>query len=94
VAAEPLSALRERLADLEDWQPDALQTRHPGTADALEIGFGKIGMPLRVALMGHGQSPGINQTLWLVGKERSLARIDLALAFIAQRRAGGDGGRR
>ncbi len=85
VAGEPLARLRERLADLADWQPDALQDAVQATADALEIGFGKIGMPLRVALMGHGQSPGINDTLWLVGRERSLARIDQALEFIANR---------
>ncbi len=85
VAGEPLTALRERLAALDDWQPDALQAAVQATADALEMGFGKIGMPLRVALMGHGQSPGINHTLWLVGRERSLARIDKALEFIANR---------
>ena len=85
VAGEPLAKLRERLSDLVDWQPDALQDAVQATADALEIGFGKIGMPLRVALMGHGQSPGINHTLWLVGRERSLARIDQALEFIANR---------
>ncbi len=89
VAAEPLSALRERLANLDDWQPDTLQQAIQDTADALEIGFGKIGMPLRVALMGHGQSPAINQTLWLVGQDRSLARIDQALEFIREREAGG-----
>ena len=85
VAAEPLTALRERLAGLDDWTPDALQGAIQATADDLGIGFGKIGMPLRVALMGHGQSPAINQTLWLVGRERSLARIDQALAWIAAR---------
>ena len=85
VAAEPLSALAERLAVLEDWTPDALQAAVQATADALEMGFGKIGMPLRVALMGHGQSPAINQTLWLVGRERTLKRIEQALAFIAER---------
>ncbi len=85
VAGEPLASLRERLAGLDDWTPDSLQAAVQATADALEIGFGKIGMPLRVALMGHGQSPGINHTLWLVGKERSLARIDQAIAWIQQR---------
>ncbi len=85
VAAEPLQALRDRLADLPEWEPEALQAAVQATADALGIGFGKIGMPLRVALMGHGQSPAINQTLWLIGRERSLARIDQALAFIEQR---------
>ncbi|MEN1727188.1 MAG: glutamate--tRNA ligase [Pseudomonadota bacterium] len=87
VAAEPLSALKQRLETLEDWSPEPLQAAVQATADDLEIGFGKIGMPLRVALMGHGQSPGINDTLWLVGRERSLARIEMALAFIAEREA-------
>ena len=87
VAAEPLESLRERLAALDEWTPDALQDAVQATADALGIGFGKIGMPLRVALMGHGQSPGINQTLWLVGRERSLERIGRALDFIAKRAA-------
>jgi len=40
---------------------------------------------LRVALMGHGQSPAIHHTLWLVGRERSLARIERARNFIAER---------
>ena len=88
VAAEPLSALRERLDALDDWQPEALQQAVQDTADALDIGFGKIGMPLRVALMGHGQSPAINQTLWLVGRARSMERIDKALAFIVDRETG------
>jgi len=85
VAAEPLSALKSNLMTLQEWSPERLQETVQGTADQLEIGFGKIGMPLRVALMGHGQSPAINQTLWLVGRERSLARIDQALEFIKAR---------
>ena len=89
VAAEPLKALRSRLEALTDWTPDALQATLQAVADELEIGFGKIGMPLRVALMGHGQSPAINQTLWLVGKDRSLERIDRALGYIEARSAAG-----
>lgn len=85
VALEPLQALRGRLAEQGEWTPEALQETVQATADALEIGFGKLGMPLRVALMGHGQSPAINQTLWLMGQERSLARIDQAIAWITQR---------
>jgi len=85
VAAEPLTELKTRLQALDDWSPDPLQQCIQDTADALEIGFGKIGMPLRVALMGHGQSPAINQTLWLIGKSRSISRIDQALTFISQR---------
>ncbi|MFW5926787.1 MAG: glutamate--tRNA ligase [Wenzhouxiangella sp.] len=84
-AAEPLQALRSRLAALEHWQPAELQQAVQDTVDDLGIGFGKIGMPLRVALMGYGQSPAIDKTLWLVGRERALERIDRALIWIEQR---------
>lgn len=84
VAADPLTAVRERLADV-DWNPDALGRTVHETAEALGLGMGKIGQPLRVALMGHGSSPSIDQTLWLVGRARALSRIDQALAFIAER---------
>ncbi|MGK7295546.1 MAG: glutamate--tRNA ligase [Candidatus Wenzhouxiangella sp. M2_3B_020] len=86
VAADPLRAVRERLADCE-WAPEPLGETVRVTAESLEIGMGKIGQPLRVALMGHGSSPSIDQTLWLVGRERALERIDRALAFIAEREA-------
>ena len=87
VAGEPLENLRNRLAGLGHWRAEDLQAAVQATVDELEIGFGKIGMPLRVALMGHGESPAIDKTLWLMGRERTLARIDRALAHIADRAA-------
>ena len=47
--------------------------------------MGKVGMPLRVAVTGLGQSPSVDATVFAVGKQRSLARIDKALAYIKQR---------
>ncbi|MDT8409837.1 MAG: glutamate--tRNA ligase [Wenzhouxiangellaceae bacterium] len=90
VAANALAAVRTRLVDC-DWEPETLGAVVDETAEDLEIGMGKLGQPLRVALMGHGNSPSIDQTLWLVGRERALARIDQALEFIA-RRASGEAG--
>ncbi|MDT8439441.1 MAG: glutamate--tRNA ligase [Wenzhouxiangellaceae bacterium] len=87
VAAEPLAAVRTALSECE-WTLDALSQAVHATAERLGVGMGKIGQPLRVALMGHGSSPAIDQTLLLVGRERTLARIDGALAFIEQRAAG------
>jgi glutamyl-tRNA synthetase len=72
---------------VDDWTPEALDRAVRATADSLELGMGKIAQPLRVALMGTGMSPSIDLTLWLVGKERTLARIDRALEFIAARAA-------
>ena len=45
----------------------------------LEIGMGKVGQPLRIALTGTATSPGIGDTLCLVGKQRALSRIEKAI---------------
>ncbi len=57
------------------------------TCEELELGMGKVGMPLRVAVTGQGQSPSVDAVMQLVGKERVVARINMALAFIAEREA-------
>ena len=85
VAAEPLLALRARLADVSDWQAETLGVVVNDTVEALELKLGKLAQPLRVALSGRAATPGIDITLALVGKERTLARIDKALAFIEER---------
>ena len=85
VAAEPLLALRARLADVSDWQAETLGVVVNDTVEALELKLGKLAQPLRVALSGRAATPGIDITLALVGKERTLARIDRALAFIEER---------
>ncbi|TFQ08544.1 glutamate--tRNA ligase, partial [Escherichia coli] len=69
------------------WTPEAVHEAIQATADELEIGMGKVGMPLRVAVTGAGQSPGLDVTVHAIGQSRSLARIDMALAFIAEREA-------
>lgn len=44
-------------------------------ATTLNLGMGKVGMPLRVALTGSTQSPGIDITAELLGKARVLQRL-------------------
>lgn len=85
VAEQPLLAIRAALAGLDQWTPETLDAAVRDTADALELGMGKIAQPLRVALTGSGMSPSIDLTLWLVGQARSIARIDKALDFIKAR---------
>ena len=41
----------------------------------LEIGFGKIGMPLRLALVGKLAGPGVDTIMAAIGKKETLARI-------------------
>jgi glutamyl-tRNA synthetase len=47
-----------------------------------EIGFGKIGMPLRVALLGSMTGSGLDEIMAIIGVEESIHRIDKALASI------------
>jgi glutamyl-tRNA synthetase len=50
----------------------------------MEIGFGKIGMPLRVALLGEMSGPGLDSVMAIIGKEETLARINNAVTTLAQ----------
>ncbi len=91
VAEEPLRKLREKLAELDDWQSGAIHQVIVEVAESLDLKMGKVGMPLRVAVAGRASSPGIDVTLYLLGKEKTISRIDKALAFIQQRAASSAG---
>lgn len=85
VAKEALLLAKDKLATLTDWQAEALHQIIDTTAEELNVGMGKVGMPLRVAVTGAGNSPALDVTLALLTKEKVLKRIDLALDFIAER---------
>jgi glutamyl-tRNA synthetase len=81
--------MRDTLAALPDWSPEALHQAVIDVAESLDLKMGKVAQPLRVAVVGRAASPGIDVTLHLVGREASLRRIDRALQLI-QRRAEGN----
>jgi glutamyl-tRNA synthetase len=81
-AIEPLQTIRGKLETMEDWNREAIHDAIHAVVDELEIGFGKIGMPLRLAVTGGAPSPDLDLTLWLVGKEACLRRIDRAIETI------------
>ena len=45
----------------------------------MEIGFGKIGQPLRVALLGKLSGPGLDVVMAVLGREETLSRIQKAI---------------
>jgi len=87
VVKNNLALVQQKLSMLTHWTDKVLQQAIQDTADELNVGMGKIGMPLRVAITGAGQSPSLEITLRLIGKERSIARITRALDFISAREA-------
>ena len=78
-----LREIRAMLAELGDWSPPALDQLIRGYAEQQELGLGKVAQPLRVAATGTTVSPQISDTLALLGRERTLARIDRTLAHAA-----------
>jgi glutamyl-tRNA synthetase len=82
--AELLSKAREALAALTRWEPDAMEEALRTLAEQLGYGdkAGKLFQPLRVALTGLGASPGIFDVLVVLGRDRSLARLDDAVAHL------------
>lgn len=89
VAQPVLEVVHTRLAAQDPWQADALKATLEAIAEEMEIGFGKIGQPLRVAITGTGASPDIGDTLALIGKERSLDRIATAIDYVKARTEAG-----
>jgi len=85
VALEPLTALSERFVAVDVWEAAALHAAIEQVAEQLDVGMGKVGMPLRVAITGQGMSPGIDITAELLGKATVLARLDQAIAFVKKR---------
>ena len=45
----------------------------------MEIGFGKIGQPLRVALLGKMAGPGLDSVMAILGREETMLRIANAI---------------
>lgn len=74
-----LRDLRGRLAELSDWSAATIDQFLREYAEAEELGLGKVAQPLRVAVTGTTISPPIFDTLELLGREKTLTRIDRTL---------------
>jgi glutamyl-tRNA synthetase len=81
-AVVPLTAVRDRLAELVNWQAVPIHEAVIATAEALDLKLGKVAQPIRVAVSGGAVSPPIDQTLALLGRDKSLERLDKALEYI------------
>jgi len=87
VVLEPLETVRDNLAGLAEWTKEAIAQVIEETAESFEIKMGKLGQPIRVAVTGGGVSPPIDVIVYLVGRERTLRRLDHAIEFIESRAA-------
>jgi glutamyl-tRNA synthetase len=80
-AAEVLAVLSRQLKALVDWSAPAIHGVVEGLAQARGVGLGKIAQPLRVAVSGGAVSPPIDVTLALLGRARTLERLERAISL-------------
>jgi glutamyl-tRNA synthetase len=73
-----LATVRERLRGVPKWDAPTIHDVLNQLASELQTGLGKIAQPLRVAVTGTAVSPPIDATLALLGRERTLVRLDAA----------------
>ena len=84
-AIEGLSMLRENLGALRPWVRESIHDLIAATAEARDVKMGGIAQPLRVAVSGTSVSPPIDLTLEILGQEKTMLRIDQALAWIRKK---------
>jgi glutamyl-tRNA synthetase len=84
--ADALAAAREALAALsaEAFEQEAVEAALRGLVEARGWKPKQVFQPVRVAIAGTTVSPGIFESVALLGREETLRRIDAALARAAQ----------
>lgn len=85
VALEPLGLLLEKLSNSESWDKDSIHQIIEEITLQLDINMGKVGQPLRVAVTGGSFSPPIDETVAMIGKTRTIARISRAIDYISSK---------
>jgi glutamyl-tRNA synthetase len=74
-----LAQARDALADLDPWDVDGIEVALRGVVETRHAKPKDVFQPLRVALAGTTVSPGIFETLAVIGREAALARVEKAL---------------
>ncbi len=75
-----LAELLPKLEALGEWQVEALEALVRSFAEDADLKLGKVAQPLRAALTGRTNAPGVAEVLAVLGKDEALARIRDQLA--------------
>ena len=81
-----LSPLKDVVDTLKmsEWNQESISEALKSVCEKHEIGFGKIGQPIRIAVTGGTQSPSIDQTLILLDQSIVVDRIEAAIEYIEE----------
>jgi glutamyl-tRNA synthetase len=81
--APMLAAAEEALAALEPFEADAIESSLRGAADELGLKPRQAFQPVRVAVTGSKVSPGLFESIELLGRKTTLSRLRAASADVA-----------
>ena len=79
-----IASLTDRLEALETWSPELVHGAIQAVVDHWGVGFGQVAQPVRIAVAGSAASPSIDQTLSVLGRDTSLARLHRVLPVFAE----------
>lgn len=80
--SEILNKVIKLLKTVDDFSTENISDKIKGWITSEEIGFGKIMMPLRLALVGAMKGPDVFDIASVLGKEETISRIEKAVASI------------
>ena len=83
--ADHLATVAERIPSVQDYTKKGIETFLRSIAEEKGFKLKVIAQPLRVALTGKTVSPGIDEVMITLGKERVIKRIKRALEYIKKR---------
>ena len=71
------------IENIKSWTESAFDEVIEQAKNDLGLPMPKIGLPLRVALLGKAKSPPLNSTLYLLTKEKVIERLNSAINAIS-----------
>ena len=82
-----LQQVADALGALKSWDAESIHALVAGEAEQAGLKLGKVAQPIRVAVSGGPVSPPIDQTLAILGRDETLARLGKACEWISSQNA-------
>ena len=80
-----LTTCRDNLSSLDEeaWTESNIEKVILEVAERFDLKLGKVAQPIRVSITGSTRSPGIYESLWALGRDKSLVRLGRAIEVAA-----------